>query len=394
MKKILLILVVLAFLGVLSWRILALVKTEERSDPPGRPPVAVEVDSVRYAPIQEVQELTGTVHPFYQYVVAPKVPGRVLEIRKRIGDRVSKGERVARIDDAEYQQAVLEAEAALKIAQASLTETTVDLELARQQADRVSALQEKGIASRSELDTSRARLNALESRLKLSQAQIEQREAALNTAKIKLGYTVLTAPTPGYVGERYVDEGSLLSQNSPILLVIGINPVIVRTTIIERIYGRIRTGQSTEIEVDAFPSERFSGRVARIAPKLQEASRVAEMEIEVRNDSHTLKPGMFARVRIVLSEKESAQVVPTEALVTRNGETGVFLVGNGRDSARYVPVEAGIVSPDRTEILSPELDGMVVTMGQHLLEDGSPVILADRSAAPGEPGPPAEGPQR
>lgn len=127
--------------------------------------------------------------------------------------------------------------------------------------------------------------------------------------------------------------------------------------------------------VDAFPDKRFAGRIARISPLLQEASRVAEMEIEAPNASHLLKPGMFARIGIVLSEKASAQVVPTAAVVSRNGSARVFVVVRGRDVARIVPVQTGIATPAVTEILSPEIDGQVVTLGHHLLQDGSQVIL-------------------
>ena len=80
--------------------------------------VAVEVGKVRYGPIEDIRQFTGSVYPYNQYVVAPKVSGRVIEIRKRIGDRVTRGELIARIDDAEYVQALREAEANLKIAQA------------------------------------------------------------------------------------------------------------------------------------------------------------------------------------------------------------------------------------------------------------------------------------
>lgn len=379
MKKLLtaagLIIIVVFF----SWRAIQQkqVTTEPGPDrPAGRPPVSVEVAEVRQAPIREAQQLTGAVYPSHQYIVAPRVPGRVIEIRKRIGDRIAVGEIVARIDDAEYQQAVIEADADLRIARASLAETEVQLERATQELERVRALEAKGIASLSELDKALAERDALKSRLKLSQANVEQRDASLATAKIKLGYTVLAAPEPGFVGERFVDEGSMLSSNSPIISVIGIDPAVVRTTVIERLYGRLRVGQVTEIEVDAYPDKRFSGTVIRIAPMFREDSRVAEMEIEVNNTSLFLKPGMFAKVRIVLSEKPAAQVVPTGAVITRNGDNAVFIVDEDQSKARYVPVEIGISTPLITEILSPELRGKVVTLGQHLLEDGSPVIYS------------------
>ncbi|MBN2009783.1 efflux RND transporter periplasmic adaptor subunit [candidate division KSB1 bacterium] len=367
----------IVFLIILVWRIILLVvQDKSRVTQPARPPVAVVVDSASYEPIQEIRQLTGSIYPLYQYIVAPKIAGRITSITKRIGNWVNHGEVIAKIDDAEYQQAVLEAEANLKISDANLNESRSQFELARQELERIQSLQQKGIASPSELDAATTNFDALQSRIRLAQAQVEQRQAALNSAKIRLSYTVLRATEPGFIGERYVDEGGLLAPNSPVLLVIGIDTVIVRTTVIERVYGLIKLGQAAEIEVDAFPGKRFYGKVSRIAPMLQEASRVAQMEVEVANDSLLLKPGMFSKVNVVLAAKDSAQVVPTQAVVTRDGVEGVFLIKAGETVAHYLPVQAGIRTADKTEIITPQIDGFVVTLGQHLLEDGSGIILS------------------
>jgi RND family efflux transporter MFP subunit len=361
----------------LFWRIFSLIIGGGReSGRPARLPVAVEVDHVSHGRIREVKQLTGTVYPQYQYIIAPKVSGRILQIRKRIGDRVSSGELVAIIDDAEYQQAVYESEANLRIAQASLTESQSQFELAAQEKERAEQLQAKGIASPAELDAAVTNYTAQESRYALAQAQVEQREAALKSARIRLGYTRLSASKPGFIGERFVDEGALLAPNTAVASVVGIDSVIIRTTVIERDYSRIRIGQKASVTVDAFQSRLFSGIVSRIAPMLQEASRVAQMEVEVSNDSLLLKPGMFARVEVVTAEKDSAQIVPAVAVVSRNGETGVFTVNQKESLAEYVPVKTGIVMQDRVEILSPSLAGPVVTLGQHLLQNGSPVLLS------------------
>ncbi len=387
MKKYLPKIILGIFLLFLLWRIVLLIFRDSDADSRKlqRPAVAVEIDSIKYGPIQEIREFTGTVYPLYQFIIAPKVAGRITEVRKRIGDWVRKGEIVARIDDAEYQQAVLEAEANLKISQATLNETRSQFELARQERDRAQSLQEKGIASSAELDAALSQYSAQESRIKLAQAQVEQREAALNSAKIRLGYTLLFAAKKGFIGERFVDEGTLLAPNAPVVSVIGIDTVLIRTTIIERVYGRIKVGQPTQVVVDAFPNKIFTGHVYRIAPMLQETSRMAQMEVEVLNDSLILKPGMFTRVSVVLDEKENAQIVPTQAVVNREGKPGVYLVDKQENKVKYIEIQTGIVSPELTEILSPEIKGTVVTLGQHLLEDGSNILLPGQKSGTGAP---------
>lgn len=382
MKKKVFIAVGIVFLAFFVWRIFLLITESDQGfnrGMRGGQQVAVEVTSAGNKMIRVNRKFTGTIYPLYQYIVSPKVSGRVVQITKRIGDWVDNGEVIARLDDAEYQQAVLEAEANLKIAQASLAEAVSQMELAKQELDRVRSLQEKGIASPSELDVASTAYDAQKSRLELARAQVQQREAALNSAEIRLGYTVLSATEPGFVGERYVDEGSLLSPNAPLISIIGIDSVIVQATIIERDYGQISVGQPAEVEVDAFPREVFNGKVARIAPVLQEASRVAKMEVEVDNRAHRLKPGMFTTITVMLQEKTGRQVIPTTAIVKKDGIDGIFVVETDAASsahiARFKAIEAGIATDTETEILSPEIEGPVVTLGQHLLDDGSMVLL-------------------
>ena len=134
MKKHALKVIGVIFLALMVWRIVVLVITpKNQSGGMSRPPVAVDVDTVTYAPIQDIRDFTGTVYPLYRYVIAPKVSGRIIDIKKRIGDPVAKGEVIARIDDAEYQQDLIEAEANLRIAEASLAETKSQLALASQE---------------------------------------------------------------------------------------------------------------------------------------------------------------------------------------------------------------------------------------------------------------------
>jgi RND family efflux transporter MFP subunit len=367
------------------WRIFSLLFINTgKTARDGRPPVTVEADSVLYGPIREVRQLTGSIFPQYQYIVAPKVSGRLIRIQKRIGDSVRTGELIAQIDDAEYQQAVLEAEANLKIAEATLIESRSQFELARQEKERSEQLQAKGIASPAELDAAISNFTALESRVVLSQAQVEQRQASLKSAQIRLGYTRLMASQPGFIGERFRDEGALLAPNEAVASVIGIGSVIVRAEVVEREYTRMRIGQEAGVSVDAFSRRSFTGRVSRIAQMLQETSRMAQVEVEVFNDSLLLKPGMFARIEVITDEKERAQTVPSRAVIHSNGETGVFVIRPGETIAHLIPVIAGIQTQERTEILSPTLPGIVVVLGQHLLEEGSPVFISE--SPPGQAG--------
>jgi len=126
---------------------------------------------------------------------------------------------------------------------------------------------------------------------------------------------------------------------------------------------------------DLFPDREFEASVSTVAPILKEAVRQAEVNVEVPNSDMLLKPGMFVRVKIEFSRKEDVLSVPLEAIVSRDGEQGVFLVEDDGQRVSFVSVRTGLVYEGRAEVVDPPLDGMVVTLGHHLLEDGSSVML-------------------
>jgi RND family efflux transporter MFP subunit len=371
---------VAAILIILLWIIIRSAgQSGNNSQRNNKPSVAVEVDSIRIASVTETRSLTGTVVPHSRYIISPKVAGRLMHIRKRIGDAVSAGEVVARLDNEEYFQAVKEAEANLNVTQATLLQAESALELAGQDLKRAKSLQEKGISSSAELDAALTQFSASEAGLKLAHAQMASRQSSLDLARIRLGYTNLTSSSSGFIGERFVDEGALLTANTPVFSVVTFDKVYIRTSIVERDYSRIQTGMKAVIEVDAYPGQYFYGAVARIAPVIEQNSRNAEVELEVPNDSLLLKPGMFARVNLELQHKERAQLAPSQAVMQLDGKRGVFIINNEESTVSFIPVTTGIVNTDFTEIIDPELNGLVVTLGQHLLKDGSQVILPGSS---------------
>jgi RND family efflux transporter MFP subunit len=151
--------------------------------------------------------------------------------------------------------------------------------------------------------------------------------------------------------------------------------------VIERDYSEVRTGQEAILTTDAFPGRNFTGRVVRVAPLLKETSRQARVEIEVPNRDRLLKPGMFIRAQIQFARHENATVVPVTALAKRNNQQGVFIVDIKNMKAHFTPVTVGIVNGDLAEVVKPSLSGSVVTLGHHLLEDGSAIILPETKPA-------------
>jgi len=211
-------------------------------------------------------------------------------------------------------------------------------------------------------------------------AQVTQKEAALNAAQVRFSYTQIRAlwedgDEARIVGERFVDEGEMLKANDPIVSVLEIHLLTAVIHVIERDYSQVRTGQEAVIATDAFPEKSFPGTIIRVAPILRETSRQARVEIEVANPQRLLKPGMFIRARIEFAKHDDATVVPVAALARRGGQQGVFVADTQKRKALFVPVTLGIAHNGLAEVLKPPLSGEVVTLGQHLLEDGSAIIL-------------------
>jgi RND family efflux transporter MFP subunit len=348
--------------------------------------------------MRDMVSFSGSLQPRSRITIAPKAGGRLERLYVDIGDRVRNGQLIAVLDGEEYAQQVDQARADLTVAEANLEDSRIALEAARRELEQMSALREKKIASAAEYDQAADALSKAEARHKVVQAQLRQKQSALEAARTRSSYARVTADWQAgggerVIGERFVDEGTLLRANDPIVSVLDIEVLLALINVTEQSYARVRVGQPAAVASDALPGRRFAGRVARIAPFLQEASRQAEVRIEVPNPDGALKPGMFVQVELELGRREEAVTVPVAALARYEDRNGVFLVEGEPRRARFVPVTTGITDGERVEVLEPPLAGTVVTLGQHLLLDGSPVLLPGQQppAQAGAEGQPPQG---
>lgn len=387
-KRILLLVGLVLFI-LFVWRVYLLVFKKTSGFGQRQASVAVEVKPVEIGSIRDLGQFSGTLIPKSQFVIAPKVSGKLKKLYVDIGDQLRNGQIVAQLDDEEYQQQVAQAEADLRVAKANLEDVQNSLELARKELERAETLYQKGILSDAQFDSTRAQFNAQQSRYKVASAQVANREAALETAKVRLSYTKIIASwekgsNVRYVGERFVDEGALLSVNTPIISVIEIQPIVAVIYATDKEYFRIQPGQNVTVNSSAFPGKAFAGRVARVAPLLKETSRQARIEVEIENEEGLLKPGMFINAEIEFARHENTRIVPFSSLVSRGNQQGVFLADIENRVAHFTPVRPGIIEGERAEIVEPaDISGFVVTLGHHLLQDGMTIILPEANVQPG-----------
>jgi len=388
MKKLLLILILLGIVALTGWAIRRRLAASGDAQQRRRRSVAVavEVAPVQKTSIRDIGAFTGSLLPKSQFLVAPKIGGRLKQLMVNVGDSVKRDQLIARIDDEEYVQQVEEAQAELQVTGALVEACASALDVAKREFDRTQALREKKVASESELDAAGAHLKACQAKHKVSLAQVAQKTAALNAARIRLSYATVrasweTGDETRVVGERFVDEGALLKANQPIVSILEAHSLTAVIHVIERDYPQAKAGQEVTVTTDAYPTRTFTGRIVRIAPLLKETSRQGRVEVEIPNPDRLLKPGMFIRARIEFARHENATVVPVKALAKRNETQGVFLADLKTRKAHFIPVTVGIINAGLAEVLEPALSGQVVTLGQHLLEDGSSITLPNGDAA-------------
>lgn len=385
MRRLVLVVLVLGVAGALAWMINARVQdlAKKPSRRPDKGPVPVEVAVIERGPIEHRRTFTGTLDPKAEFVVAPKISGRIERLNVDLADTVTRGQLVAELDDDEYVQSVAQAEADFAVAKANLAEAESLLTIAERELQRVDKLRERGVASASQRDTAKADQLAKQAHVEVSRAQVTRSRAALEAARIRLGYTKVTAGWGGggdqrVVAERYVDEGQTVAANAPLLRIVELDPIIAVFYVTERDYALLRAGQPVELRTDAHPGEVFQGHIARIAPVFRESTRQARVEVTVDNVELRLKPGMFVRAAVVLDRVEVATVVPEQALVRRDGRDGVFVVTDDGQSVSWREVDVGFRQGNRVQVTGDGLDSQVVTLGQQLLDDGSTVSVSGR----------------
>lgn len=378
---------VVAFLG---WKIYEKTKSGAGAGP-GGVAVAVEIAPIEKSALRDLARFTGTLAAKSNVIVAPKIAGRLNRLLVDIGDPVRSGQLLAVLEDEEYRQQVIQAEADLRVAAANLEEARSGLAIADRNLERARTLNQTGIQSDAQLDQVLAQQQAQLANFHVAEAQLANRQAALESSRVRLSYTQIKTSwdkggTVRYVGERFADEGAMLTVNNPILTIIQLQPVLAVIHVTDKDYFRLKIDQPAWISGSAFPGKDFQGRIVRIAPMLQEDSRQARVEIEVENPEKLLKPGMFITTQIEYARRADITVVPYNALAKRNDRQGIFLVDRATKLARFIPVETGIVEGGRVEIVAPKnLSGYVVTLGHYLLEIEGQVIISEAPAAAGDP---------
>jgi HlyD family secretion protein len=349
-----------------------------------RMPMTVEISTVKRADMSDSIVVVGNLIGEATVEAVAKINGRLDDIFVRLGDRVTKGQKIAKVEDRELIEQIKQAQASFEVSAATIRQREADLRLAQTNLDRTKNLYDRQLIPKQTWDDTDARFQAALAQLDLAKAQYTQAQARLDELNINISNTTILSPVGGFIAKRSLDPGAWVTPNTAFMSIVDISLVRLVVNVVEKDLRRIRQGMPAAVEVDAYPGEAFAGRVARVAPILDPATRTAQVEVEIENSQFRLKPGMYARVKFTVDHRENTLVVPMAALVDVGGNRGVFLPGKGAqgDVANFKKIETGLMGQDLVEVSSGLSEGdKIVTTGAAALREGDRILL------PGQPQP-------
>lgn len=319
---------------------------------PGDAPVAVEVAAVRAAPVRQEVRAVGSLSAEESVTLRPEVAGRIQTIHFREGERAGKGQPLVTLDPAEYLAQVAASEAAARL---------WELKFARARD-----LVEKKVLSRQEYDETQATLKEAEARLALERVRLEK--------------MVIRAPFSGVIGLRQVSPGDYVEEGQALAALSAIDPIKVDFSVPERYTAQVKPGQRLTLAVETYRDRSFGGEVYAVDPQLDASARTVRLRGRLPNPAGELRPGMFARVSLVLGEEGEALWILEQALVPRGEEQYVFRVQDGR--ALLTRIEVGSRRAGEVEVVRGLARGdSVVTAGQLKLHDGAAVSVIGSTGA-------------
>lgn len=323
----------------------------------GGGPVPVEVVTLAPQRVTEELQAVGTMRSNQSVQLRPEVTGRVAVIGFRDGSLVKQGQLLVGLD--------------ASLNEAEVAQSRAELDLARANLKRTADLASKNFVSGSAQDTAQSNVTVLEARLQLAEARL---------AKMRI-----VAPFDGVVGIRTVSVGDVVRDGTDLVNVEDIRRLKVDFRLPERSFTKLKPGLAVEVTTDALAGSTFRGQIEAINPRLDAAGRSLEVRAELPNVDGRLRPGMFARVRVVVGDRAEAFLVPEEAIVPLGESFLVYRVDG--EVARRVPVRLGVRRDGLVELLGEVKAGdRIVTAGVRVQRDGQPVRVVSAVPPAGQGG--------
>lgn len=375
--------------------------------------IHVTTERVAVRSVQRTVDAVGTLFGFEELVVSSKLEGRVAKIHHDLSSIVKPGDVLLELDETDAKLAVEQAQKSVQAELAkwgflqvpadnedltklpTVVSAKLRFDLAQSRLERMKPLKASNAISADDFEQASSEARVLESDYRnqllmagSAAATARLRNADLAIASQKLADCTIRVPTPTIVenasdqiyavSERMVSEGTLLRPGTEVFRLVLGKTLKLRLAVPETFNGQIKTGQKVEVTTSA-SAQPVAGSVARISPAVDRSTRTFIVEVEVPNQDGALKPGSFAKARILIDIDPTATTVSHAALYSFAGIHKIFLVEQGK--AREIKVVLGNQTTEWVEIASPRLpvDAVVVTSGQRLLSEGLPISIRDEA---------------
>ncbi|PYS30260.1 MAG: hypothetical protein DMG11_05820 [Acidobacteria bacterium] len=359
--------------------------------------VPVKVDELR----RNVESI-GSLFALEEVTVSSEVEGKVDEVLVDVGDHVERGQPLVNVSTIELKLALDQQRALYQQARARLGVTgesddiqnvldaaevkkaAADLKETEEIYKRAQLLLDKQLLPRQDFDQTEARMHSARAAHDLAvqsvqnlRAQLPQYRASVELAEKKLRDAVIRAPFKGQVKERVVAPGQYLKVQTPVIVIVSVDPLRVRLKIPETMAGWIRTGDRIQVSVEAYPGKTFSGKLSRINPAVDPQSRSFEVEALLENSDELLKPGFFVKARIPSGKVDRVLAVPQDALQYSYGVYKVCLIQG--DVLKETEVKIGESSGGEAEIVSGVKPGdmIAVPVKGQVLKDGAKIQVVE-----------------
>ncbi len=330
---------------------------------PARPPT-VEAAKVETLRLTDDTQAVGSLRSRRGVVLRPEVSGRITQLNFTDGQRVRKGQVLVQFDD--------------QLPLAQVQQSMAELSIAQANQKRNQELVSQNFISQRSLDESAANLQVAQAKLALAKATADRLK--------------IIAPFDGIVGIRSVNVGDYLKDGADIVNIEDLDAIFVDFRLPERFQAKVKTGQTASIDIDALPGRKYTARIQAIDPLIDANGRSVGVRGCIDNRQLQLRPGMFARVNAVFGVRETAMMIPEEAIIPQGPKVFVIKLLPGPNeksrTTQRVEVKVGLRRPGRVEILEglEPTDSVVASGQQRVQKDGTVVNLLDLSARGGKPG--------